>query len=78
VDTGNKEISKLQIGSFNMGIHKRLSGEARWSIIKPIIEKQMSINSVSKKAGMDYSTIKSWVRKFKESGMVGLALKRCL
>ena len=72
MDTGNKEISKLQIGSFNMGKYKRLSAEERWSVIRPIIENQVSTNAVSKGTGINYSVVESWVRKFNESGMSGL------
>ena len=55
-----------------MGKYRRLSLEERWSIIKPIIEKSVSMNSVSVKSGITYSTIRDWVRKYRSSGMAGL------
>ena len=55
-----------------MGKYKRLSAEEKWSIIRPIIESQVSSNSVSRKVGIDNYMIRTWVRKYKESGMEGL------
>lgn len=52
--------------------YQRLSAKERWEIIEPIIEKQVSLNSVSKKLGISTSTINRWIRKYKESGMEGL------
>jgi transposase len=52
--------------------YQRLSPKERWEIIKPIIEKETSLNSVSKKLGIGTTTINRWVRKYKESGMQGL------
>lgn len=55
-----------------MGKYKRLSAGERWSIIKPIIENQVSINSISKSSEFNHTVISDWVRKFKSSGMEGL------
>lgn len=55
-----------------MGKYKRLNAEERWSIIKPIIEKQISINSISTKLGVTDSVVRDWVRKYESSGMAGL------
>jgi len=51
---------------------KRLSSEERWSIIKPIIENNISLKSTSTKLGISTSVIRAWIRKYNESGMSGL------
>ena len=55
-----------------MSKYKRLSGEERWLIIKPIIENRVSINSVAKASEIAKSVIDDWVKKYKRSGMSGL------
>ena len=55
-----------------MGKYKRLRAGERWSIIQPIIENQVSINSISTKSGVTDSVVREWVRKYQSSGMAGL------
>jgi len=44
----------------------------KYRLIRPILEKEISIVQVSKDRGISVRTLSYWIKRFKESGLIGL------
>jgi len=55
---------------------KQWTAEEKFEIIKPILDMEKSINNIQREKGINSGLVYSWIKKYRENGMVGLKSKR--
>ena len=73
-------LIKLNKGDDNMGrpkggTNKYWSAEAKYIVIKPILDYKKSSREVTRETGISNGMISTWVSKYKQNGMNGLENK---
>ena len=58
------------------GTNKYWSAEEKYKIIKPILEYELTSGEVTRRTDISNGLLSTWVKKYKENGMVGLKNKR--
>ncbi|MCD4693559.1 MAG: helix-turn-helix domain-containing protein, partial [Calditrichales bacterium] len=54
---------------------ERAKSFERFRVLQPRIEDQISFTTISNKTGVSVSTLKRWMQRYRECGLIGLARK---